>query len=121
MCNLLAISPSNFGFDDGAMKTRRYSLSPDDPPTYPGPTIIASKNCSVQITFHNILGPGQHLFPIDRSTNACGTAMLNADLCAAKKLANGALDFPPTPEGEDDQFYCRCVSPHGFERRATVQ
>jgi spore coat protein A len=48
--------------------------------TYPGPTIVASRNCPINITFHNTLGIGSHMFPIDRTVD-CGDAAPN---CTAR-------------------------------------
>ena len=84
-------------------------------PTFPGPTIVTNKDCHNLVKFHNYLGTGRHMFEIDRSVY-CGTEELTTDVCEAIMTSN-----PPAPAGEDEDFYCRCVSQHGSERRATVQ
>ena len=86
-------------------------------PTFPGPTIVTNKDCHNLVKFHNYLGTGRHMFEIDRSVY-CGTEELTTDECDKIKAK---LDYIPPPAGEDDDFYCRCVSQHGSERRATVQ
>ena len=88
-----------------------------DNATYPGPTILVTKNCPVEITFHNKLGTGAHIFDIDRSL-LCG-AELSDTLCTQKTTLDGRV-LPDPPEGEDEKFYCRCVSANGSERRTTV-
>jgi hypothetical protein len=95
-----------------------YSLSEEDNATFPGPTIVTSKDCPVHIEFHNNLGIGQHMFEIDRSIN-CETAVLNTSLCESQTI-HGGTPLPPLPPGVDDEFFCRCVSEHGSERRTTV-
>ena len=57
----------------------RYSMSPDGPTYFPGPTLVVSKDCSLTVTFHNNLGIGPHLFAIDPSVD-CGP---NAPNCTA--------------------------------------
>ena len=99
-----------------------YALSSNDDATYPGPTIVTHKDCPIKVKFHNNLGIGPHMFPIDRSIN-CGNAHLSADLCAAKHYYNGTswVDLFDAPIGADEDFYCNCTSQHGSERRTTTQ
>jgi FtsP/CotA-like multicopper oxidase with cupredoxin domain len=94
-----------------------YAQDEDVNATYPGPTILVTKNCPVNITFHNNLGTDPHILDIDRSL-ICEAELLT-ELCTNKTFPD-EHPFPETPEGADDDFYCRCVSPHGSERRATV-
>jgi len=99
-----------------------YTTDPDGNATFPGPTIVTTKGCAINVTFHNKLGLGPHLFPMDRSIN-CGNANLNNESCAAKTFWNGTHDVPllDPPLGADEDFYCRCTSAHGSERRTTTQ
>jgi hypothetical protein len=94
-----------------------YSLSEEGNATFPGPTIVASKGCAVHIEFHNNLGIGQHMFDIDRSVHC--DAVLDTALCDNHTI-HGGTPLPPLPLGVDDEFFCRCASEHGSERRTTV-
>jgi spore coat protein A len=94
-----------------------YAKDENSDATYPGPTILVTKNCPVNITFHNKLGTDPHIFGIDRSL-ICEAELLK-EICANKTFLDGR-NFSVAPEGTEDDFYCLCVSPHGSERRATV-
>ena len=96
---------------------KRYTNNMTTGPTFPGPTIVAKKDCYNLVRFHNRLGTDRHMFEIDRSV-FCGTEELTTEECDKIKHKPGYI---PPPDGEDEDFYCRCVSQRGSERRATVQ
>lgn len=62
----------------------------DDAPLYPGPTIAVPKDCTVNITWVNML-PSKHMFPMDR-TVYCNTS----NLCATSSEMKSAQPFTCT-------------------------
>jgi hypothetical protein len=94
-----------------------YSSSENGDATYPGPTIVVNTGCQINVTFHNKLGIGRHMFPVDRTVN-CENAVLKDELCTLKEDIEGtalpeAIDYDP-------DYFCKCISPNGSDRRTTV-